>query len=172
MVDDASNDRCGFAVRFATGSEDPDVLAWARSGFAAYLRARSSVPLERCLRLPSTEAQFTRILRDYWLIQAARALDEGYTWTAAVHLSAELSEFLSRGPWRAWRALDEPPDGASALRLALFWVAKHGGDAGLNARTVHRKLRQFSDEKCQSVLPMIDSSTTKAPIRSDGGEDV
>lgn len=171
MSNDGPSDPCSLAARFAAGSEEPEVMAWARGGVAAYMRARSSVALERCLRLPTTESRFTRARRDYWLMQASEALGEGYTWTAAVHLADELSTFLSRGPWRAWRVLEEPPSGVSELRAALFWVAKHGGDGGLNARTVHRKFRHFFPEKCQSVSPMIDASETTGP-RADGGEGV
>jgi hypothetical protein len=172
VANDLSHDPCSFAARFAAGDEAPEVMAWARGGVAAYLRARSSVGLERCLRLPSTQAQFNRMQRDYWLLQAGAALGEGYTWTAAVRLAGELSTFLSRGPWRAWHALDEPPAEVSELRSALFWVAKHGGGEELNARTVHRKFRHFFPKKCQEDLPMIDASETTGPSRADGGEDV
>lgn len=127
-----------LALRVAAGHFNEAVLDRLRIGFATFVDAGGAVPLERCLRLPTSTRLFRLTQRDRWLIEVARATDGAKPWTKSVAISKALQAFLTRGAWMAWRDLQDPPAGTSSLRVALFYTAKFNEGKGLSARQVNR----------------------------------
>ena len=128
-------------VLAANGKWTPEVRAWLQSALAALINAGGAVPLERCLRLPMTPAKWRQLMRNYWLLNAIEASGQESLWMACVEVSDALAAFLSRGPWHAWRSLQDPPAGTPVFRSALFYVAKHNGGEPLSPRHVYRIAR-------------------------------
>jgi hypothetical protein len=128
-----------FVQRVIAGKFDPDVQARLQRGFSTYLELDTDerVPLEICLRMPSPVAM-RKLRRDRWLVELARHVEGETTWGRSVAASKALDEFLSRGPWHAWRDQEDPPPGTSAFREALFRVARNNDGAGLSAKQVCR----------------------------------
>lgn len=126
--------------RFAAGDTSSEVLQHMQGGFSAWVRAGATVPLERCLKLPNTPKRARLLQRDHWLCEVVRLLDEGSTWAASVAVARELDVFLTRGPWRVWQDLSAPPDEASSLRAALFYLAKANGGRSITPRHVSRRV--------------------------------
>ncbi len=151
MSDQASSARgaIDLAAEVAAGALDSEAHKWLCDGFAAWVRAEGAVPLERCLHLPSTPRRARLIKRNFWLIEAARALGGANSWSVSVALAAELGDFLSRGAWRTWKDLAEPPEGASQLRTALFHVAKANDGKSLTPRHVSRCIGHVFERKCR-----------------------
>ena len=119
-----------LAWRVAAGDFDAEVRDRLRGAFATWIETEGAVPLERCLRLPRGTASYRLMQRNRWLTEAAKAIDAGKAWPCAVRLSEELDEFLTRGPWKAWRTLRDRPEGSSDLRWALLRVAQASSKAG------------------------------------------
>lgn len=110
-----------------------------QAGVKTWLRCGRSIALERCIGLPSASAS-GRAERDRWLRAAAdaiRLLDPGADVVTAISL--EQSRFL-RSQWRAWRDLVSPPEGSSALRAGLFFVARQSAGRGLSKKQIRRIL--------------------------------
>lgn len=123
----------------------PEALEWLARGFATFDRADGALPLERCLGLP-TRAQRRRGNRDYRLIEAAALLPPGSDSVPALaqRLGAELDAFIV-GPWRAWRALADPPADAGPLREALFYAVRAmQGRARPSDKRIEQLLRKNS----------------------------
>lgn len=138
-----------LAAEVAAGALNSEAHKWLRDGFAAWVGLGGAVPLERCLHLPSTPRRARLAKRNYWLIEAARALGGANSWSISVALAAELDDFLSRGAWRTWKDLAEPPEGASQLRTALFHVAKANDGRSLTPRHVSRCIGHVFERKCR-----------------------
>jgi hypothetical protein len=49
--------------RLLAGSDDAEIWAWLRSGFALWHREGGALDLPRCLRLPTTPAAVARVVR-------------------------------------------------------------------------------------------------------------
>jgi hypothetical protein len=99
------------------GEED---LEWLSRGFRAYLASRGTVPLERCLRLPSGDAALARARRDHWLRQAWNAIGEQATpWRRSELLADTVNRFRSF-TWPRWSSMNCAPQAASAVEAALF----------------------------------------------------
>lgn len=122
----------------AAGQFNESVHDTLQRGFAAFVNAGGAVPLERCLRLPRSNARFRRAQRDLWLIQVARSVDGATSWARSAAVSKELDTFLACGAWRSWRDMQDPPAGTSNLRVALFYTAKFNDDKGLSTKQVNR----------------------------------
>lgn len=118
---------------------DGDTLRWLIEGFRKFDQHDGVLPLERCLRLP-TVAQQRRAERDYWLRAAAVLLDESRPVLLATKLADSFEAFMSRGPWRQWRALSEPPETATELQRAMFHAARASGGKPPKWRQVRRVL--------------------------------
>lgn len=127
-----------LAWNVAAGAFTQDVQERLRRGFAAFVDAGGVVPLERCLRLPKTNAGVRRAQRNRWLAEVAKATDAPNTWARCVATSRALETFLSRGAWPAWKHLQDPPAGTSQLRTALFYTAKFNDGEGLSAKQIGR----------------------------------
>jgi hypothetical protein len=150
------------AARLAAGQADPDALLWLQQGLAEWIREDGAMRLERCLRLPTTPARLRLLQRDFWLFEAARALECASSWHGAVQLAGELATFISRGPWRIWRNQPAPPDEASKLRRALFHVARLRGGRTLSEKQVYRIVGHVFQQKCPapaSIIAGVDGAT-------------
>ncbi len=133
-----------LALRVAAGEFDQAVRDWLSAGFRAAIDAEGAVPFDRCLRLPRSTKKFQKMQRNRWLVDLARATEAPCSWARAVAVSKQLDTFLSRGDWRAWRHLKDPPPGTSNLQTALFYVARFNDGRGLDPRTVLRVVGQLS----------------------------
>lgn len=111
---------------------------WLREGFIRWFRARHTLPLERCLNLPTTAAKQQQAVRDYWLLKAIDQIAAPTAWQGGQLLEKELSDFITRGHWRRWKGLVDPPSHAGALDRALFYAVKFNKGAGLCARQLTR----------------------------------
>lgn len=127
-----------LAWRVAAGQFNESVHDALRRGFAAFVDAGGDVPLERCLRLPRSTARFRLTQRDRWLAEVAGSTEGVTSWAKSVAVSQALDAFLARGAWKAWRDLQDPPAGASNLRVALFYTAKFNDGKGLSPKQVGR----------------------------------
>jgi len=149
-----------MAVRTARADVDIFQMRWVSEGFRNWLKAGGTVPLERCLRLPSTPGQMARLRRNAWVAKAARVLaaapvtphgdqdspatnnELAHTQTAA-DLARELDRFVTRGGWSHWRHLPRPPADASKLRICLFHIVSSNNGKSLGSKQVERILKHF-----------------------------
>lgn len=92
--------------------------------------------------MPSAVAM-RKLRRDRWLLSLAQLVEGGTAWARSVAASKALDDFLSRGSWHAWRDQEDPPPGTSALREALFRVARNNAGRGLSAKQVCRVVGHF-----------------------------
>ena len=139
-----------FATRCASGSDGESVVSWLRNGMAAWLRSGCTKSLERCLHLPGTRAERKRMLRNFWIVEAAAQLPALSVFAQSNELAIELDIFVTRGPWKEWREAGGPPPGASKLRTALFHVARENDDKSLSHKTIYRALK---DTNCGGSVP-------------------
>ena len=142
-----SPDPLRACLRFADGVQTESDIAWVSRAFAAYLRDSGSIPLERCLHLPTTHAGWRRINRDIWLCKAARLVGHHGSWSESQRLAGEWERFISRGAWSSWRDEEAPPAYATDLSAALFYATRLNRSQGLNAKQIHRIVGHFSTEK-------------------------
>jgi hypothetical protein len=132
-------------IRVLAGDTAEEVTAWMTDGLRRWVRADGSIDLHRAFGLPPTP---WRVLRDYWLRQAATALaDSGETGDLSAPLADEWNVFVLRCPWRRWRDVGGPPADASPLRAALFRATVAAGGKTLGARQLRNVLGNFSGEK-------------------------
>lgn len=138
---DVGTNPLDLALLVAAGQFDESVLDALQRGFATFInRDGGNLTLERCLRLPTSAKRFREAQRDLWLARVVGATEGTSLWARYVAASATLDAFLSRGPWRAWRDLKDPPAGTSSLRVALFYTAKFNDGEGLAPKTVGRRI--------------------------------
>lgn len=123
--------------RLLAGDND---VAWVRDGLKLWLAAGGDLPLERCLRLPSRPAGLRRMLRDLQLVEAARHLPPGPTWTRARMLSEAIQRFEAR-LWPCWRSMSEPPGYATPIERRLFQARLYGALPS-SERSIYRLLTQ------------------------------
>ena len=97
--------------RLNAALSDPRLDPWLARGLRVWTRLRGAVPLERCLRLPSSARAYARAERDYWLRVAC-----GHCITVA-----ELHREIEGTVWRLriWRERGVP-DRATPLQVAIF----------------------------------------------------
>jgi len=118
------------------------------------------VPLERRLGLPSATARTlaANLRRNYWIVVAHGQIDAAGDWKKSEGLALELKRF-EEIIWPSWRELDAPPNGASALREALFHamraaesVPKLSGGSRMprTARGLHGVVKNFDDAISQT----------------------
>jgi hypothetical protein len=127
-VEEADDTALDLVALVSAGQFTPPVCARLQRGFSTFGAAddaERSLSLERCLRLPGSAEGRRRTWRNRWLIELAGEFESDTLWGRAIEVSKALDEFLSRGPWQAWRDLADPPAGTSGLRTALFRVAKN-----------------------------------------------
>jgi hypothetical protein len=115
-------------LRVIAGGATETEREWAMGCVATFMHANGVLPLERCLRLPTTSTAWARSQRDYWLRRAAAHLvDERNPTDRAKRLSRELARFL-RCRWPSWALLRQPPENATDLDVLLFYVRRASGD--------------------------------------------
>lgn len=103
-----------FVELIARGADDPEARAWLEDGLRTWLRADCAIDLQTVLRLPRTPAGAARARRDFWLREAAVALDgDPCAWARARRILRAVVR-LSYG-----LPTDEPPAVDDALRRAL-----------------------------------------------------
>jgi hypothetical protein len=103
---------------------DDDTMQWLIEGFRQFDRHDGALSLERCLRLP-TAAQRRLAERDFWIRTIAELIEEPREEVPlAREVARMLSAFITRGAWREWCGMDEPPGAASALQRALFFASR------------------------------------------------
>lgn len=122
----------------AAGQFNESVHDTLQRGFATFIDAGGKIPLERCLRLPTSTARFRLTQRDRWLVEVARSTEGTTCWARSVAVSQDLDVFLSRGAWKVWRDMQDPPPGTNGLRVALFYTAKFNNGKGLSPKQVDR----------------------------------
>lgn len=105
-----------------------------------WIATGGNIPMHRFLRLPSTGPKLKQATRNFWLNRAAQMVPGPGPFQRACNLRRELETFTTRGPWRTWRDLAEPPEEASELRAALFWVLKNSAGEALSERQIYRVL--------------------------------
>jgi hypothetical protein len=108
----------------ASGGADKEAAAWAAAGLAAWLRSGGSLPLTRCLGLPTTPRKTQQLLRDAWIREAARYIEERTAWRRACKLAEEVKHFESR-MWPHWRGERLPPAHATPAQACLFFAKTH-----------------------------------------------
>lgn len=143
-----------MALRFVeTGRADADVVRWLRAGLQNFFDAGTGGDLDRLLGLPSNSQALRLARRNLRLLDAAREIGGA---SPAKRLAQEYGHFLTRGPWRAWRALDAPPPDASRLRALLFFVARDTRDGeSLSERHIARILGHNFAEQCPTEPPTM-----------------
>lgn len=127
----------------------PFEIEWLRGCFDAFLSMNGAVPLERCLRLPTTIAGWRRSRRDGWLIKAATLIEADDSPTGSAMLREEWNTFISRGPWQAWRDDSGPPRSATPLYEALFWASRFSRSKCLGAKQIERIAGHIFTKKCR-----------------------
>jgi hypothetical protein len=135
---DTLDDQSARAARLIAGIGTPADVEWMLERLATWARAGGVVSLERIMRLPQSPKAHLRLQRNRWLCEAVKYVKTPTSRGVAQALCDALNEFLSSGIWLAWRKLQEPPQDASALRRALFHVAKCNGGAPISVKTINR----------------------------------
>ncbi|MDP3669571.1 MAG: hypothetical protein Q8R69_07775 [Telluria sp.] len=131
-------DQLKACMRFIDGKPTADDVAWIGRGIAAFLGDMGSIPLERCLRLPTTHNALRKLRRDEWLRKAASLLDVDGSWIGAQKLETEWNKFIDRGPWQHWRDDESPPPHSSALNEALFYATRLNRSQALGVKHLSR----------------------------------
>lgn len=125
-------------ARIADGKATDADLAWVGRAFSAFLCGNGEIPLERCLRLPSTHTGWRKFHRNTWLCKAASLIDVGGSWGGPKQLEIKWNKFISRGPWQAWRDDEHPPEYATKLNEALFYATRLNRSDSLNVKQISR----------------------------------
>ena len=133
----------------------PEAAQWLRAGFLKWFDDSHSLPLERCLGLPTTKAKRRSGVRAAWLCDAARYIDAVNPTQGAEKLSREWAAFVARGPWRFWRDDEHPPADAPRLDRALFYATKYSAGNTLCPRHLRRIVGHMFTGKRQAVEPTL-----------------
>lgn len=117
--------------RIAANQASADDSAWLAEAMSHYLENGGRRRLERCMGLigprkgvwsNQTRAQLAE--RDRWLTVAWDELAvSGSEWDTGLELAKQVVSF-EEIHWPEWRKLEEPPNGATPLRAALFRAFK------------------------------------------------
>lgn len=108
------------AHRVASKTLRGEDIDWLCNGFSAFLANSGRVPLERCLRLPTSERALSRARRDDLLCMAWLETDPSLSaWQRSEALAEQVRRFAAR-KWPMWSTLPAAPEGASAMERALF----------------------------------------------------
>lgn len=113
-------------------------IEWLGKAFAAVLTNLGTVPLERCLHLPTTSTAWRKMSRDQWLCKAAILLDSSSAWGTAQDLKSQWDRFIQRGYWQQWRDDEHPPEIASNFNKALFYATRLNRSQGLTTKQISR----------------------------------
>lgn len=136
------------ALRFVDGSPTQDDIQWIGRGFAACLVDMGAVPLERCLRLPTTSNGWRELKRDQWLCKAATLINADRAWVGAEALHAEWARFIV-ARWPQWRDDELPPAHATPLSEALFYATRANRSDVLGPKQIRRIVGHIFTAKCR-----------------------
>ncbi|MGZ9045943.1 MAG: hypothetical protein ACXW24_16095 [Telluria sp.] len=136
------------ALRFVDGAPTTDDIAWVGRGFAACLVDMGAIPLERCLRLPTTPNGWRELRRDQWLCKAASLIDAQRAWVGAESLHTEWTRFIG-SLWLLWRDDESPPSHATALSEALFYATRLNRSETLGTKQIRRIVGHVFASKCR-----------------------
>lgn len=125
-----------LARNVASGRIGNAEAEWLRQGFGVWLSNRGALPLDRCLRLPTSHTKMAQAERDMHLRTAWELIDKPGPWLKSVELAAEILRFETQ-LWPRWRRDTQPPAGASALRTTLFWALRSGAKMPTSTQQVH-----------------------------------
>lgn len=108
------------AHRVAYEDLNREDLDWLCRGFRAFLRSEGKIPLERCLRLPTSDRAHRRARRDHWLRAAWNLMDERLSpWRKSESLATEVRRFAAV-KWLRWADPEHLPTTMTPLEAALF----------------------------------------------------
>jgi hypothetical protein len=108
----------------ASNGRDEAAARWVSDGLSAWLHAGGSLPLTRCLGLPTTPGKTQQLLRDAWIREAARYVEAATEWQRACKLAEEIRRFERL--WECWRNGKLPPPRATPTQACLFFARQHG----------------------------------------------
>lgn len=131
----------GAALIEALANDTPTDAAYRALWCAArtWLATGGVMPLERYAQLPTTPGALRNAARNLWIRRAAALVAPGEApFTQAQFLGDELAAFIAHGAWADWRNAATPPEVASELRKALFYVAKYNSGEILSVRHIAR----------------------------------
>jgi hypothetical protein len=138
------------AHRIAGVQLEADDVEWLSRGFRAYLASNGTLPLERCLRLPTGDGALGRARRDHWLRQAwDRVGDHVTPWQRSEKLAEAVRRFRSI-LWPRWRALAASPSTASQVDAALFEAFRSHDRVPATAMQLHNIALQFAPPRAES----------------------
>lgn len=156
----------GAVGRIAAGAATQDDLAWLSNGFATWLTARGAIPVERCLRLPSSEPRIALAERDLWLRRAALVVAQqlahrgapGSARAVADELARRWARFISDGPWRFRREQGLPGGELPELHVALYHATRANDGQALTADRLRKGvLGRESAVRCPTTSRMLTS---------------
>ena len=124
---------------------DPAALAVLRRGASAWLRARGTVPFDRCLKLPSAR-QIRRQTRDFAIAEALRLVPGATGHARALLVHRLLTDNASRGTWHRWHSMAGPPADCGALQHRAYEVLSNGGNPAAPTVPSLTLLRQHAAE--------------------------
>lgn len=131
--------------RFLAGEDDPAACALLRRGIKKYLTHKGTLPLERCLALPTTAHALALGLRDVWLREAA-CVHGGRPW--------EVARAAERQRWKIHRWVQDGKHSAKDnFERALYAAACHAPLPA--ARQLSRILTTVADSANHDTAPAL-----------------
>jgi hypothetical protein len=153
------------AQRIADEKPNAEDLDWLCRGFSAFLAGAGSLPLERCLRLPTNARALRRARRDHWLRTAWQQINPALSpWRRSESLAHEVHRFAA-GKWPRWSALERAPT-ASALDEALFEAFRSHERVPTTAMQLHNIASQYRGafKPKQPAVTFCEAGRTVAPV--------
>jgi hypothetical protein len=132
----------GFDLLERATAGDSAAVAAVLRDIERWVEDCTDTPLQQYLHLPVDAAARNRHRRNKALMQAAREISAESQSAGALRLKHELDIFLTRGPWFAWRDDGAPPEDATPLRRALFYVVKFNDGQDISYRHLRRLVGQ------------------------------
>jgi hypothetical protein len=128
------------------GTADPAAIEWLRRGFVKWLQSGAALTLPACLGLHARPFLIRIALRDFWLRDAGRCIEQRSDWGRAKALHAAARQFLGY-PWPVWKRAAEPPWArCTRLQACLFFAAKAHAD-------FPESVRQYFNILCETKAP-------------------
>ena len=104
-------------VGVLAGAQDEASTAWVQGGLSRWIELGGTIPLDRCLSLPSAK-RIPIAIRDYWLAAALLECNG-----SVARLSRACVIFEARA-WPVWHDLAQAPSSASRIERCLFLARK------------------------------------------------
>lgn len=163
-------DRYNILVRASAGDADAKVEAVeiVLRAIRFYLEGNGALDLSSYCGLPPPTARrkFARMRSDYYICLAAQLIGASKPWPCAVALERELRVFFT-SIWPAWRHYENPPDGASDLRTALFHAVRAEPGMKFSVRSLYRRIAAAESASPHQSLKGVLELKTFAQIDRD-----